>query len=158
MSNGQCFELDGIFCGILNEVINDLKSCGVFDECLPVVVPEKEKPVKIDPQVKFVYFGNRSSANNHEGIITIASFFDEKAGRVFYGVAYCAPSDVYDKQKGKMLAFERLCTGQNSVGFNHKNHRELTTRIMASIFANNEYPSWAKDTIDYEAYALLAAW
>lgn len=153
--DGQCELIDGIFFSILNEVITDLVPFVAAQ--VPAVVETKQQDQKIDPRVKFVYFGNRSQASNHEGVITIASYVDECSNRAYYGVSYCSPSDVYDKKKGKLIAYERLCTGENSVGFNKKNHVELTTRIMASIFADNQYPSWAKDTIDYEAYSLLCA-
>lgn len=156
VKNGQCFELDDIFYGLMMEVITDLVP--FVESLVPATVIQKqaETTKKIDPNVKFVYFGDRSTANNHDGVITVASYVDEEKKHVYYGVAYCSPGDTYDKRKGKWLAYERLCTGQRRVGYNTKNHQELTTRILASIFAENSYPSWAKGTIEFQTFDFIS--
>ena len=101
----------------------------------------------IDQRVKFMYFGNSDRCKDHKGIITIATLVDDDDNTVSFGVSYCSPSDVYDKMKGKQMAFYRMCADPYTVNFTNKTHKEIMVRILCSLIAENSYPSWAKAII-----------
>lgn len=99
--------------------------------------------------IRFVTFGNTGESNKHEGIITIATYYTRKTNKAAYGVSFCSPKDVYHKEKGRILAVDRMNTinSNNIVTPLSKNYSGINGAILVDILAKRKYPSWAKETI-----------
>lgn len=134
---GGCqFMMGGI--GGFEDFVNDLLN--------PAAPPTPQK-VKYDPEIKFSYYGKTGHGSCHNGIIVIASVVNEEVRVIHYGTAFCSPKDVYDKAKGKKLAYDDLCSNMNTVVFRKKTHHEVNAGIFADLIATGAYPSWAKTMV-----------
>ena len=151
---------DEMFCNMALDFLNE-----IFETDLPFpgtekgdVVTMKVKRLKVrkkvyDENIKFSYYGNTGNCNNHDGIITLCStlsMFEGKelsAPAVIYGVAYCSPEDVYNKEIGKSIAYDDMQQVRAGVDLVHKNHHDINTRIFADMVAHDDGPSWAKKSI-----------
>ena len=104
---------------------------------------------------KFIYLGDTSRGNNHDGIAVIATYLDkvdntdEEYYPVYYGVAYCSPKDKYSKDFGRNLAVERTKRCENVVYIRKGDVKseDIHTKIIADIFLYDKYPEWAKKLI-----------
>ncbi len=111
---------------------------------LPTPKPEKRK---YDDGVKFSFYGCTGKCNHHKGVIVVASSADEAGGFTTYGTAYCSPKDVYDKEKGKLIAYQDMIENQTMVTLVKKKHHDINARVFADILANDDAPTWAKNSI-----------
>ena len=109
--------------------------------------PVKVKKVKIDDCVKFAYYGCTGECNRHKGVIVVASAVNDGGKVVHYGTAFCSPKDVYDKAKGKLMAYNDLIDNNFSVSLGRKTHQEINARIIGDIIANDDAPSWARNMV-----------
>jgi hypothetical protein len=110
---------------------------------------EKEVVKKIAlAGVKFNYIGLSGDMRNHKGVIVIASFItDTYPNVVYYGAAFCSPKDKFDKNKGKMMAYDRLIREENIAFYRKKKHADIATRILGAILVTGGCPVWADDMI-----------
>lgn len=137
---------------IMKETINLLSSMfgpiGGAQFFMPMFdLPMMPVKVKYDERVKFSFYGDTGNSNNHKGIIVIAALVNEKERVVHYGSAFCSPKDVYDKAKGKELAFKDLDDNMNTVVMMKKAHHAVNAAIFADMIAYGLYPSWAKTQV-----------
>jgi hypothetical protein len=140
---------------VMNDVMDIMEtSMGAnFQMFVPSVMPRKKEqtPNNNDrPLIKFSYYGDRGDANNHDGIITLATFVSDENNTIHYGVAYCSPKDIYNKEYGKRLAINNLRRFMNTVNLVKKTHHDINSRIFANIVAMNDAPSWAKRMVAVE--------
>ena len=125
----------------------------IFGGDLPVMLGvekrKKEKAVKVeyDENVRFSYFGDTGNCNNHGGILTMCSVINDVQEVVFYGMAFCSPNDVYNKEKGKAIAYRDMELYTSCIGMVKKTHNDINTRIFADMVAHDDGPSWAKGII-----------
>ena len=108
--------------------------------------PVKQK-VRYDERVKFSYYGRTGHCNNHKGVIVVATYVDEESRVVYYGTAFCSPKDVYDKAKGKKIAFDDLNANMTTIALTKKNHHAVNAGVFADIFATGSFPSWAREMV-----------
>ena len=121
---------------------------GDMQFAIPLLFEEPvQKKNTYDERVKFTYYGDTDYVKDHGGIITIASFIDEKEGVIYYGTSFCSPKDAYNKAIGKEIAFNDLAENMTVTSLGKKRHHDVNSRIMADLWASKLYPSWAEGTI-----------
>lgn len=104
---------------------------------------------------KFIYLGDTSKGNNHDGIITIATYLDrvdnerEDYYPVYYGVSFCSPKDKYSKDFGRDLAVSRTKKCENVVYIREDRVKseDIRAKVIADIFLYDRYPEWAKKLV-----------
>lgn len=120
---------------------------GIFDQLMETPRPEPKKSKRVYDGVKFSYYGETGMAKNHGGIITIACIFDKSNKIVHYGIAFCSPNDVYNKEKGKEIAFKDLNNRLALVSVSKNRHHNVLAKVLADVYAVSYAPSWAKGMI-----------
>lgn len=105
------------------------------------------KKVSYDPRITFSYYGKTGFSNGHKGIIVIASVIDEERGVIHYGTAFCSPKDIYDKAKGKELAYFDLVNNMTTIALRKKTHHAVNAGIFCDLVASGAYPTWAKKMV-----------
>ena len=96
--------------------------------------------------IKLTRFGHRHC---RFGVITIASEVD--GDRLYYGVSYSSPKDVYNKRLGREIAMSRLTNAKSIGDFSYFDdelkHENVMTEILRHIFTDELYPRWAEDLL-----------
>lgn len=139
---------------ILDNIFEPFTVDSIFsngDEISPVKPTVRKmnvhRKVKYPEEVKFSFYGCVGQCNHHDGVIIIASITDYDKGTNIYGTAYCSPKDVYNKERGKLLAYNDMYREMKTVALYGKTHHTINSRIMSDIVANADCPSWAEDMV-----------
>lgn len=143
---------------ILEDVFNGVQSDYMTAFVAPNIQKEddvvKESPVKLRASypegVRFSYYGAIGECTRHNGVIVVSSRVDQLNHVVFYGVAYCSPKDVYNKECGKNIAYLDLENDMKNVELDGKKHHKINARILSDIVANADAPSWAENLVALE--------
>lgn len=137
--------------GIMNGAVGFIYSDCTTDAPAPKI----NKHAQYHPDVKFSYYGDTSSPNDHGGIVVVANVISDVGNLIHYGVAYCSPDDFYSKEIGKNIAYNDLDQNMNTVVMGKKAHHSINGSILCDIHAQNSAPSWAKKFIAYHVMVHL---
>jgi hypothetical protein len=142
------------------EILGDIFRGVQTDNMVAFVAPNTEKEnsdVKIihtkfryPEGVRFSYYGCTGQCTRHTGVIVVASRVDLERRVVFYGVAYCSPKDVYNKEAGKQISYMDLEREMKAVVLVGKKHHKINARILADVVANADARSWAENRLALE--------
>ena len=98
-------------------------------------------------KVKYVRFGHHDSRKN--GVVITAT--EIMGDKLFYGVAYSSPRDIYNKKLGRDMANHRLADAKRLNKFELFNepltHENVMRHLTRSLLSHQEYPRWAEDLL-----------
>jgi hypothetical protein len=101
------------------------------------------QPEKKD--IKYIYIGERSYARTN--VITIA--FAIMNNILYFGVAFSNKADLYNKDIGKQLAFDRMFDLQYTQNVKNVNthYKVISNVILKTLLNTKNYPKWAQSYI-----------
>ena len=100
-----------------------IRECTIY--ALRIPTKPYHKKVRYSENVKFSYYGSTGDCANHKGIIIVCCSVDESIDAITYGVAYCSPEDVYNKETGKGIAYNDMVTNMNTLDLVKKAHHDI---------------------------------
>lgn len=122
---------------------------------------EEENLRVFENDIKFVYFGRTAGTNEHKGVVCVGYKTDKTGTVLRMAVAFCSPSDIFEKQESRRRvvlrmnggAFEELVKDPNEISednplFSAMRYEEVVALISTAF--NSAVPDkWSSNYRDY---------